>query len=343
MAHVTALAAARHDVLARVGWDVGERGLIGAPAVRVVVGAERHVTVDRALRLLGFGTACIVAVPADDAGPDAARCAARGARGAATGRRSCARRPATSTPARSIRSRRSPTSRRQAGAWLHIDGAFGLWAAASPALRQLVAGASAPTPGRPTRTSGSTSRTTAGSRSARIPRRSRRRWACARATSSTPIPTVLATSWTGSRSSRAARAASRSMPRSARSGARDRRAGRAVLRPRAPLRRGAARDPGHRGAQRRGAQPGARPLPRRGGDHDARTARSSQAVQDDGTCWLSGTTWQGMRAMRISVSNWPTSGDDVDRSIEAILRAAVSPARQPRAGSAARPASPVSR
>ena len=57
MAHVTALAAARHRVFARVGWDVNERGLIGAPPVRVFVGAERHVTVDRALRLLGFGAA----------------------------------------------------------------------------------------------------------------------------------------------------------------------------------------------------------------------------------------------------------------------------------------------
>ena len=68
MAHVTALAAARHSVFARVGWDVNERGLIGAPPVRVFVGAERHVTVDRALRLLGLGTACIVPVAADAQG-----------------------------------------------------------------------------------------------------------------------------------------------------------------------------------------------------------------------------------------------------------------------------------
>ena len=76
MAHVTALAAARHSVFARLGWDVNERGLIGAPAVRVFVGAERHVTVDRALRLLGFGAASIVPVAADAQGrmvPDALR------------------------------------------------------------------------------------------------------------------------------------------------------------------------------------------------------------------------------------------------------------------------------
>jgi glutamate/tyrosine decarboxylase-like PLP-dependent enzyme len=59
-----------------------------------------------------------------------------------------------------------------------------------------------------------------------------------------------------------------------------------------------------------------------GGDHDAYTRSVIQAVQDDGTCWLSGTTWHGMAAMRISVSNWATSSDDVERSIEAIMRVA---------------------
>jgi len=59
-----------------------------------------------------------------------------------------------------------------------------------------------------------------------------------------------------------------------------------------------------------------------GGDHDAYTRSVIDAVQNDGTCWLSGTTWHGMSAMRISVSSWATTSDDVERSIEAILRAA---------------------
>ncbi|MBA2714994.1 MAG: aspartate aminotransferase family protein, partial [Rubrobacteraceae bacterium] len=59
-----------------------------------------------------------------------------------------------------------------------------------------------------------------------------------------------------------------------------------------------------------------------GGDHDARTRAVVKAVQEDGTCWLGGTTWQGKAAMRISVSNWSTTTDDVDRSVAAILRAA---------------------
>ena len=59
-----------------------------------------------------------------------------------------------------------------------------------------------------------------------------------------------------------------------------------------------------------------------GGDHDARTRAVIEAVQEDGTCWLGGTTWQGKAAMRISVSNWSTTTEDVDRSVAAILRAA---------------------
>jgi glutamate/tyrosine decarboxylase-like PLP-dependent enzyme len=59
-----------------------------------------------------------------------------------------------------------------------------------------------------------------------------------------------------------------------------------------------------------------------GGDHDARTRDVIRRVQEDGTCWLGGTTWQGKAAMRISVSNWSTTTEDVDRSVEAILLAA---------------------
>ncbi len=58
------------------------------------------------------------------------------------------------------------------------------------------------------------------------------------------------------------------------------------------------------------------------GDHDARTRAVVEAVQEDGTCWLEGTSWQGKAAMRISVSNWSTATEDVDRSVAAILRAA---------------------
>ncbi len=123
-------------------------------------------------------------------------------------------------------------------------------------------------------------------------------------------------------SSRGARAASRSTRRSARSAA----TGIAELVERccaharrfADAARGRA---GRRGPERRRAQPGAGPLRRR---RRRDRARWSSAVQDEGTCWLGGTTWHGVGAMRISVSNWSTSEEDVERSIAAILEAAAS-------------------
>ena len=139
MAHVTALAAARHSVFARVGWDVNERGLIGAPAVRILVGADRHVTVDRALRFLGFGAACVVSVPADAQGRMVA-VALREAVGQVDGPTIvCAQAGNVNTGSFDPLEEIADISQ-EAGAWLHVDGAFGLWAAASPALRPLVAG-----------------------------------------------------------------------------------------------------------------------------------------------------------------------------------------------------------
>ena len=89
MAHMTALAAARHHVLTATGWDLARDGLQGAPRIRVLVGEQRHVTVDRALRYLGIGSS------ADRGQPDAPRHTARRARSRAPGRRSSAPRPAT--------------------------------------------------------------------------------------------------------------------------------------------------------------------------------------------------------------------------------------------------------
>ncbi|BEL12673.1 pyridoxal-dependent decarboxylase [Actinoplanes sichuanensis] len=138
-AHLTCLAAARHHVLRRAGWNVEEQGLAGAPPMRIVVGARRHTTIDRALRLLGFGTATLTVVPADDQGrmdvaalrevlhdgPPAVVCAQAGE--VNTG---------AFDDLAAIADVTGP-----AGAWLHVDGAFGLWVLASPRLRHLAAGA----------------------------------------------------------------------------------------------------------------------------------------------------------------------------------------------------------
>jgi len=330
MAHVTALAAARHAVFARVGWDVNERGLIGAPAVRVVVGAERHATIDRALRFLGLGTACVVPVATDPQGrmlPERLRETLTGAAGPTI---VCAQAGNVNTgsfdPFEEI-----AEITRETGAWLHIDGAFGLWAAASPALRHLVAGAER-----------ADSWATDAHKWLNVPYDSGIVF-CAhpeaqRAAMSVRANYLIHADPDGPRDeldwnpefSRRARgfsvyAAIRSLGRS----------GIAEL-----IDRCCAH------ARRFGEVLGANPnievlndvvlnqvLVRfldEADDHDARTHAVVEAVQDDGTCWLSGTTWQGMGAMRISVSNWATTSEDVERSLEAILRAAKDAQPSPR-------------
>ena len=137
VAHVTGLAAARWHVLDAVGWDVGREGLTGSPRIRVLVGEQGHVTVDRALRLLGLGAPTTVA--ADDQGrmqPDALAEALAGAAGPTI---VCAQAGEVNTGAFDPLPAIAELSR-DAGAWLHVDGAFGIWAAVSPRLRHLVNG-----------------------------------------------------------------------------------------------------------------------------------------------------------------------------------------------------------
>ncbi|MGO9788971.1 MAG: pyridoxal phosphate-dependent decarboxylase family protein [Solirubrobacteraceae bacterium] len=322
MAHVTALAAARHSVFARVGWDINDRGLIGAPAVHVVVSAERHATVDRALRFLGLGTACIVPVAADAQGRMVAA-ALREALGRLDGPTIvCAQAGNVNTgsfdPLQEI-----ADIAQESGAWLHIDGAFGLWAAASPALRHLVAGADR-----------ADSWATDAHKWLNVPYDSGIAF-CAHPEAQQAAMSVRAgylihadadgprdeLDWNPEFSRRArgfaVYAAIRSLGR----------AGVAEL---------VERSCAH--ARRFGEVLGAAPnievlndvvlnqvLVRfldEAGNHDAYTRAVIEAVQNDGTCWLSGTSWHGIDAMRISVSNWATTGEDVERSLEAILRAA---------------------
>ncbi len=141
MANLIGLAAARHQVLADAGWDVEVDGLFGAPQISVVVSQERHATIDRALRFLGLGKASITEVPADGQGRMRADgLAAVLADGVGPGPVIvCAQVGNVNTgacdPMREI-----CLTAHQYGAWVHVDGAFGLWAAAAPSLRHLVKG-----------------------------------------------------------------------------------------------------------------------------------------------------------------------------------------------------------
>ena len=175
-ANTVGIAAGRWQVLHRRGWDVGRDGLHGAPQIRVVVGAERHATIDRSVRLLGLGENAIVVVPplpngamdthalrdvlGDDNTAPTIVCAAAG--NVNTG--ACDDMTAVVEAARTV------------GAWVHVDGAFGLWAAASPRTAHLVRGIELAIRGRATGTSGLTSPTTRAMRSVRIRRYTRRHW-----------------------------------------------------------------------------------------------------------------------------------------------------------------------
>jgi len=142
MANFTCLAAARHAVLDRAGWDVEERGLQGAPTVNVVVGDEAHATIFSSLRFLGFGAATARRVATDGQGrmrADALRDVLATLEGPTI---VCAQAGNVNTGAFDPLEEIASLAHARA-AWLHVDGAFGLWAAASPAHRHLTAGVAA--------------------------------------------------------------------------------------------------------------------------------------------------------------------------------------------------------
>jgi glutamate/tyrosine decarboxylase-like PLP-dependent enzyme len=318
-ANTVGLAAGRHQVLADAGWDVETRGLVGAPRIRVVAGEERHATVDRSLRLLGLGSDAVEPVRADANGgldvEDLARVLDAGDPGPTI---VCLQAGNVNTgacdPLRVVCELAHGRS-----AWVHVDGAFGLWAAASSALRPLVDGVELADS-----------------------------WGCdghkwlnvsydsAFAMCSRPDVHAAAMSYTASYLVGAAAAAA--APRADFTLESSRRArGFAVW--------AALRELGREGMAHLVDQCSA--LARRfaagladagfevGNEvvlnqvlvsfgSDAETDRVIEAVQRDGTCWMGGTTWHGRRYMRISVSNYSTTESDVDRSVAAIIRAATS-------------------
>jgi glutamate/tyrosine decarboxylase-like PLP-dependent enzyme len=321
MANFTALAAARHSVLEAIGWDVEADGLSGAPAVRLIAGEERHVTIDRALRFLGLGTADLRTVPADGQGRMRAD-ALKDALAECTGPTIvCAQAGNVNTgaidPLRAI-----CDTAHEAGAWVHVDGAFGMWAAASPGLRQLVGGIER-----------ADSWATDAHKWLNVPYDSGFVF-CAHQVAHQAAMGIHASylvhsegqerdemDWNPEFSRRArgfpVYAALRSLGRSG--------VAELVDRCCAHARRFAEDLRGEPGVELLNEVVLNQVLVRfldPGRDHDARTRAVVKAVQEDGTCWLGGTTWHGKAAMRISVSNWSTTTEDVDRSVAAILRAA---------------------
>jgi glutamate/tyrosine decarboxylase-like PLP-dependent enzyme len=320
MANFTCLAAARHETLRRAGWKVEARGLRTAPPVRVIVGQEVHVSALGALRFLGFGSEEVEVVPADDRGCMRAGVLRDRLRDTTGPVIICAQAGNVATGAS------DPVAEIVAighacGAWIHVDGAFGLWANAVPELRDQVRGIEQADS-----------------------------WATdAHKWLNVPYDSGLAIV----RHSAAHRAAMSFNASYLQRGPDDERAGmdwvpessrRARVLPIYALIRTLGRDGiaemvrRHVGLARRTA---ARLAPAPGvkilnevvlnqvlvqfegsGDRDADaiTRAVIAAIQADGTCWAGGTIWQGKQAMRISISNWSTTEEDIDRSADAMVR-----------------------
>jgi glutamate/tyrosine decarboxylase-like PLP-dependent enzyme len=314
MGSVTALAAARFRVLERAGWDTGRDGLNGGPRVRVIVGEKRHVTIDRALRLLGLGTPEVVAADAQGRMVIASqREALRGADGPTI---VCAQAGEVNTGAFDDFDAIADAVAEQ-NAWLHIDGAFGLWAAASPQLRGLVQGADR-----------ADSWITDAHKWLNVPydsalvlcadREAHRAAMTASASYLVQGDTTLRdeVDWVPEFSRRArgfaVYAALRSLGRS----------GLAELVERTCT------------CARRFAEgivelPGVELLNEVvlnqvlfRFESDERTDEALLAVQEAGDVWMSGTSWNGRRAIRLSVSNWQTGDEEIDLALESF-RAAV--------------------
>jgi glutamate/tyrosine decarboxylase-like PLP-dependent enzyme len=324
MAHVTCLAAARHTLLADRGWDVEHQGMSGAPAVRVFTSPEHHATADRAVRLLGLGVASIIELPSDDQGrlkPEALEA-------------EFARDPKTATivllQAGDLNmgtfddfATLIPLAHRY-NAWVHVDGAFGLWARTSPGKRHLAAGVEL-----------ADSWATDGHKWLNVP------YDCGYAF--VRDANALRASMTYHASYKMAfdnvrdqvdfnpewSRRARGFPTYA-----------ALLQ----LGRIGVADlidrccaHAHSIVTRIGALPGAEllwtPTINQGlvrflspkpnatpGDHDLYTDEVIKRILADGEVFFGGVTWRGMRAMRVSVCNWQTNESDVDRAVNAVGR-----------------------
>ena len=319
MAHMTCLAAARHALLRNRGWDVERKGLAGAPPIRVLANRDRHTTVDRAVRFLGIGLDAIVSLATDDQ----------------------SRVPAKALRAALAESDLPTVVVLQAGelnlgafddfaalvpiahaakAWVHVDGAFGLWAKASPRHRDLARGLEL-----------CDSWTTDGHKYLNVPYdsgmafvRDAQAHRAAMTVSVSYLPAGEARDaldWTPDFSRRArgfaVYAALRELGRKGLADLVDR-----TCRHARRIAEGIGALPGAELVASSGLNQGlvrfrAPELGATDADHDRRTDEVIAAINATGEAFFGGVTWRGRRCMRISVCNWRTSDADVARTIAA--------------------------
>ena len=321
MAHVTCLAAARHAILAKQGWDTEKRGLYGASPIRVVTSDNRHETFDRAIRLLGMGLAQVEYLPADCDGRLPANALEQALKADSSAPTIVLLQAGDVNTGKYDSFERLIPIAKHYGAWVHVDGAFGLWAAASARYRHLVKGVAE-----------ADSWATDGHKWLNVP------YDCGyafvadadahRASMSSHAAYLTQDGdardqldWTPEWSRRA-----RAFPTYA------------ALR---QLGRNGVSDLVERCCQHAhslvmemGRLPGAEVVsepvinqglvrfldPKPGAsdtDHDRRTEEVIAGILASGEAFFGGTTWRGRRAMRVSVSSWLTSEEDVRRVVRA--------------------------
>jgi glutamate/tyrosine decarboxylase-like PLP-dependent enzyme len=313
MANFTGLAAGRQRVLADAGWDLDRDGLTGAPRVRVLVGADRHGTIDLALRYLGLGAP--IEVPADDQGRIRVDALA-GALAAGTGPTIVCLQAGNLHSGAFDPIAEATALAHEHGAWVHVDGAFGLWAAASPRLRPLV-------PGLDTADSWATD----AHKTLNVP------YDCGIAIVAHPTDLHAAM---GMRASYLVQADERGDPLDRVPELSRRARGVPVWAALRCLGRDGVADlvdgmvaHARAIADGIGAIAGAEILNdvvytqvcASFGD-DQRTRDVTARLLADGTAWMSGSRWAGRDVLRVSVSNWSTDEADVAASVAAVRRAA---------------------
>ena len=315
-ANITCLATARHHVLAARDWDVETRGLRNSPRVHCIVGVDRHTTVDAAFRSIGLGSPDVI-IGTDEQGPMRPRSLVEALRSCDGPTILCLQAGNVVTGAFDAFEELVALAH-AAGAWVHVDGAFGAWAAASPAYRHLT-----------TAMAGADSWAADGHKLLNVP------YDCGYAITAHPeshLRTCASTAsyldtggadeprdgmtWVFELSRRARGVATYAALRSLG------RCGVAALVERCS-----------RNAQIFAtivcAEPGIEVLNDvvfnqvavRFGDSDDQTHAVISAVQAEGTCWAGGASWHGKAVMRWSVSNWSTTPGDIDRSAQAVINA----------------------
>ncbi len=320
MAHVTALSAARYELLRRRDWNILDRGAAGAPPLKILTTPQRHESLVRAVRLLGIGSDSIGHVPCG-----------RGSEMSVSGLEGVLARDPRAATIVSLQAgdlnvgtfdpfREVCRVAHAHGAWVHVDGAFGLWVGASETHRHLVDGIEL-----------ADSWVTDGHKWLNVPFDSGFVFVADAAAHRTSLSTGASylvsaegaardeMDWNPEWSRRgrgfATYAALRSLGRQGIEALVDRCSAIAW-----DLVSGIGALPGAEVLSEASVNQGLVRFLAPDGDHDTRTDQVIARIQSDGVAWFGGTTWEGRRAMRISVCNWRTGQDDVTRTIESVRR-----------------------